>query len=783
MSYVLICIHSFKAETENEIDLITGDIVLSTNPFPIQGWVKVTNTKNNQTGYVPFEFLNLTNEKSIESSNTDQKQLLKEDDISFLNVPNKQQISTSSNYNYPTVTQPNDLYKKEKPISTSNCTPMMIQNLSSNPFDSVEQYQNSHLPNESTSAIQNHEFLNRPEQTDSSLYSANIENLDSLGFQDTLELWRNRERRFMKGEKEVLPKATRRVYFLWDSNGVKHGPFFEEKLRKMLQQNELLPNTQIGLVVNEKLLNCATVKDSFPDINQAFIMPPLIKEKSNESMWLYKDFDGVVHGPFPASQMREWFQEGFFNAESLVKLANNYNEPLVQLGFLFPEGKGAFLSDGDQIGAIIKQDKIKMSGIPNYQTHDLSSNQPNLQSFNPQKSNNVHSNEMIIPYNNPSNEYKLMNPSSDFFPYLKKSFSSYPTENEYISSNSADYFYSTPMYRSNSVIYDNSFDISENLLHAYSSTFTNPISTDVNSSWQINWDNEPKNFFDSSSTFNNVDYFDKIEKSLETPKTAYHFLMNSLDKSFGLVKCQVNQIIQTSPFPYRPPHRRFEFFLKDKHGKCGKQLLTAENKSKFGINRYYAINPGSASGIITYKAIFHLNYNILRTNFLCYSKSCRYNPSLQDIVSVYYPRQVSSNQPRALLAGIPPFENGSESEQARNLHLSSRNNVLLEELKLFYNNRNLSNSRNRNYRYFIPFTLKPYQSTENSKDDYSPSEHNYQLVLPNQHNIGESNNSTQPKERTVLKNNQVGINVFDVDIGWPLSPVAAFSIIISSSQR
>ena len=65
-------------------------------------------------------------------------------------------------------------------------------------------------------------------------------------------------------------------------------------------------------------------------------------------MWQYIDDNGEVQGPFSAEQMREWFQDGYFNAETKAKLASRKDAAFVPLGKLFPEGEGAFLSQGNQ---------------------------------------------------------------------------------------------------------------------------------------------------------------------------------------------------------------------------------------------------------------------------------------------------------------------------------------------------------------------------------------------------------------------------------------------------
>ena len=60
---------------------------------------------------------------------------------------------------------------------------------------------------------------------------------DKIDFQETLGVWRERERRFILGEKERLPKVKPREYYYWDRSGIRRGWFFFLKIIKIYIQN------------------------------------------------------------------------------------------------------------------------------------------------------------------------------------------------------------------------------------------------------------------------------------------------------------------------------------------------------------------------------------------------------------------------------------------------------------------------------------------------------------------------------------------------------------------
>jgi hypothetical protein len=69
----------------------------------------------------------------------------------------------------------------------------------------------------------------------------------------------------------------------------------------------------------------------------------------NDLLWLYKDPQGDIQGPFNDLQMTEWFEAGYFSQSLLVKRA--YQDKFVPLGTLMDKDKttSPFYTSPDEI--------------------------------------------------------------------------------------------------------------------------------------------------------------------------------------------------------------------------------------------------------------------------------------------------------------------------------------------------------------------------------------------------------------------------------------------------
>ena len=95
---------------------------------------------------------------------------------------------------------------------------------------------------------------------------------------------------------------------------------------------------------DDEPLQKKSVAEFFPEVNKAFQTVPLVKDDG--LWWCYLDDLRNIQGPFAAEQMYEWFQQGYFNADTLVQLSTRLDQPFVPLSSLFPDGAGAFLTEG-----------------------------------------------------------------------------------------------------------------------------------------------------------------------------------------------------------------------------------------------------------------------------------------------------------------------------------------------------------------------------------------------------------------------------------------------------
>jgi hypothetical protein len=170
-------------------------------------------------------------------------------------------------------------------------------------------------------------------------------------FAENLALWQERERRFIKGEAERLPLVQTREYYYWNAQGQRVGPLTEDQMRSRFDTRQITRDTFISLSIGPggEEMAALRVNDYFPDQSAAFISAPLTSQEAQ--MWLFVDDQGTVQGPFSSEQMRDWFNQGFFNENTKARLAHRTDVGFARLGALFPEGEGAFLTEGNQAAA------------------------------------------------------------------------------------------------------------------------------------------------------------------------------------------------------------------------------------------------------------------------------------------------------------------------------------------------------------------------------------------------------------------------------------------------
>jgi len=175
----------------------------------------------------------------------------------------------------------------------------------------------------------------------------------SINYAENLENWRERERKFKHGEQEKLPKVKQREYYYWDEKGKRQGPFSEAEMKARFDKRQVAFETMITPFTTPtatEALPKMSIGDYFPEPSLAFATAPVAPIENH--LWLYLDDKRQVQGPFDANQMREWFLQDFFSAETRVRLSHRRDIGFAPLGLLFgTDGVSSFLSDGDQDAA------------------------------------------------------------------------------------------------------------------------------------------------------------------------------------------------------------------------------------------------------------------------------------------------------------------------------------------------------------------------------------------------------------------------------------------------
>jgi len=64
--------------------------------------------------------------------------------------------------------------------------------------------------------------------------------------------------------------------------------------------------------------------------------------ESEKRQWWYRDMTGKVHGPFTATEMQQWYKEGYMSASLMIKFADMAS--FSPLAILFPEQSVPFVS-------------------------------------------------------------------------------------------------------------------------------------------------------------------------------------------------------------------------------------------------------------------------------------------------------------------------------------------------------------------------------------------------------------------------------------------------------
>mmetsp|Transcript_20732 Transcript_20732/g.34233 ORF Transcript_20732/g.34233 Transcript_20732/m.34233 type:complete len:796 (-) Transcript_20732:37-2424(-) len=780
------CMQPFDAEGPGELTIKRDDILIATNNSPSDGWLQVKSLNGGQ-GFVPhayLEFLTMT-EVDASGGGTQQPQ-----------EPYQQQQ------------QP--MYQQQ-------------QQQQANPFDTMGQMQAS-LPNEQQQPVGGALEIPPGQQAQAQAGNRTSYVAGKLGrsasqkdqykvtnptqFQETLELWRERERRFMKGEPERLPQPKKREYFYWDRNGVRHGPMSEEQMRAMFDNRQLSADTPIALQTEKGAIEAVELQDYFPEINSAFQTVPVVTQ-ANETMWLYLDDVGQTQGPFTSSQMREWFQDGYFNAETLVRLANSGPNDFVQLGLLFPEGEGAFLSEGDQEGAKQKQAVLDntisspspgagdaMAGAAGFGAGMMTMGAANMGPYDTMGTANPFD-TMAAPtqydYGAGYDQFSAMpepapvwgGPEPAYIPPPEP-----PTFNPYGGGDFDPYAYPPAGLEAD--------DGGKALfMKALSGNETDPLGMPPpaiggaagappsalkpaeEDDWGITWDDEPEwspatgqepeahampitvAHTDEDDDNLEVTQFSELQnKYLCTVDALYVFLTRSLPKHLGTVRCKIKRSVVGLHVNYN----LYELYLEQDDGRLGPQILIAQKHRKYAVDSYYNIAIGSVNKKEAGKVISSLVFNTLGTNFVAHNNVAAHKGKPRDLAVIVYQRNMGKG-PRKFQVALPALKDGSETEQIEWPHQGSvkRSKMLQALVSLdFPRLQPLVNKKPTWSKKHKAWVLNFHGRVTRS------SVKNFQLVRPDE------------DKTVVLQFGRVGPDTFTMDLRHPVSPVAAFCICVSS---
>jgi len=758
----------FGAEGPGELSISRGELVMAQSDVPQEGWLHVKSLNSGGQGFVPFAFL-----ESARDVSQQQPQ-----------VPSQGVAQAAASSSFPEGSLV-DQFDGPPPALNPSLNP-------SGPFSNLGSSLGSGLLEEAEGQeLSADEQAKRHSYTMSSSQKDQYRVTNPTQFQETLELWRERERRFLKGEPERLPAPKRREYFYWTRSGQRVGPLTEEEMRAKFDTRELSIDTPIALNVESEQLDAAELQEYFPSINDAFQTVPKVEKSDGETMWVYLDDMGVVQGPFPARQMREWFQQGYFNEFSKAKLANSGDDQFVRLGLLFPEGQGAFLSEGDQFGAKARQAEIDAQGegprqpASSFAEGDLytagsipfgTSTNGDPTYFGGPSSNNPFSGETGAA--NP-----FMSSDSGYgWDRLEPAAAPPPAQGGgkalLVRALSGDNINVPPA------------------LGAEAGTPPAALNPNEVDDWGVNWSDEEDELHlpsasdlrksSSSSMGENhhpltvaededdegstnkkkptISTYAELEsKYLSSVDSLYVFLTRSLPKSLGVVRCKVKRSVVGLHVNYN----LYELFLERDDGTLGRQIMIAQKHRKFGLDSYYNLAIGSVNQKESGKVIASLIFNALGTNFVCHNNVSAHKGKPRDLVAVVYQRNVGRG-PRKFQVALPALKESSETEQVEWQHNGSakRSKMLqalasldFEKLQPLVNKKPVWSTKHR------AWTLNFHGRVSRS------SVKNFQLVRPNE------------DSEVVVQFGRIGTDSFTMDMQWPISPVAAFAIAVSSMHQ
>jgi tubby-related protein 1 len=503
-------------------------------------------------------------------------------------------------------------------------------------------------------------------------------------------------------------------------------------------------------------------------------------------MWVYRDDLGNVQGPFTAEQMRAWFQDGYFNAETIVKLATEGDDAWVELGLLFPEGEGAFLSEGDQIGAKAKQAQIDAEKAAAAAAAASSAPPAFDYGYAPPASN--YAMAAPIPAAVPAatgaydpNVYDYSIGQGESNPFDSGAALGAAAGGAAIAWGTDAAFGAPPppAYDPNQGgkdLYSSAIGAPPPALGAGVGAPPSALQAQESDDWGITWDDEGDddgpNTEATPITVAETDEepkddriimgFAELEKRyLSSVDQLYLFLTRSLPKSLGVVQCKIKR----SCVGLHMSYNLYELYLERGDNQLGPQILIAQKHRKYAVDSYYNIAIGSVNKTEAGKVISSLVFSTSGTNFVCHNHVPAHKGEPRDLACVHYQKGTAQKQPRKFSVAIPALQDKSETEQVKwphkgsvkkSLMLQSLSNLEFKGLQPLVNKKPTWSAKHKAW--VLNFHGRVTRS----------SVKNFQLVRPDD------------QKDIVLQFGRTGADTFTMDMQWPISPVAAFAVAVSS---
>lgn len=629
--------------------------------------------------------------------------------------------------------------------------------------------------------------LSRPQSQNAALTKrgGGVAEIDrsSINYEQNLGEWRDRERRFKRGEAERLPQVKQREYYYWDRSGQRQGPFNEAEMRGRFDTRQVGMDTFIAPITTatgSEALPKMRINDYFPDTSQTFATAPIAPVENHS--WMYLDDAGQVQGPFDSAQMREWFLDSFFNAETKAKLANRQDIGFVPLGVLFgQDGADAFLSDGDQNAATMYPMQVWPSRAPPPPTAQQSS---------------PYMGDPFAAFNSPPTGYassSQMNTYGGFNsdPFAPVSMAPPPpaigAANPFSSparSPSSSRLGLTPKAQSGRMLLAMAINGTPATLNPFEADdYKAPTQKMDQDDWGITWDDEqaepgaatagssgaadasiPVPVSGAKEEDNrNLAPFAKIQRDyLGSHDSLYKFLTRALPRDLGTVRCKIKR---STVGMMHVNYNRYELFLEKDDGSIGPQILDAVKHKRMGFDSYFSLQIGSASPAHAGTIIAEVTMTTLGTQFLLHNDVKSHQGRARDLACIHYLKTGSGGGPRKMTVAIPGFLKGSETEFVEWPHSGSikKSNLVAAIESL-------------NFKDIQPLMNKPPVWSD-KRQAWTLNFHgrvtrasvkNFQLVRPEEH------------DHVVLQHGRVGQDTFTMDIAWPMSMIQGLAVCLSS---